>query len=211
MTGPRPQHAEPGDNGAYVDYDIVRLRSSGSGPPSPDPTSPPRPIAARPWQSPGLESCATRHDRNAQSWARRGNLACRTRGHIIREFLVDIQRSHNPLTSNIAIRPAADDFRHALGRLGLRKVFGHDDREEGADLAQRIWDHRERPFQTELDVLSDGADSSSVWRTASGQMYRASPALQARNHVARAHRLAVVEFQSVTQRDFQVLPSSSMT
>ena len=204
LGGVGPQHAERGDGGAHCDYDIVpfaqkRQRVGGRLVPPVHLTRLQRGHGSRRVGNGVPLDAIEMRDLGAgeEAW-----FAGRA-GHIVGELLVHVQRAQDPLGGYIAIRAATDDFRHALGRLGLRQMLGHDDREEGADLAERIWDHREWLFQTELDDLVRGCRQfigDSEQRLAKCIALR--PALQARHCVTRAHRLAVVEFQSITQREF---------
>ena len=122
------------------------------------------------------------------------------------EFFIHHARPSHPFTGDETIWPAAHHLLDLRERVGLRQPFGHDHRQKGGHLGERVGQQRERLLQTEPDRLVVGRTEFVGRRHQRlGERIALAPPRQAGDAVARQYRRVVVKHQAGAQGDRPVL------
>ncbi len=118
-------------------------------------------------------------------------------------LLIDDTLAGNTLGRDELEGAAADGFRHLLHRVGLRQPLRHD---RAINLPERIGQQCKRLLQAEADHLVGGRRKLiGACHQGAAERIALGEALDRRDAIARQNRRAVVEDQSVAQRQIPLL------
>ena len=126
---------------------------------------------------------------------------------VIGEFLINDTRARDVFARHETERAGAHHLRHLCCRAGAGQALGHDHGRRGMRLADGVQQPAKGARQPDHDglvVLRAKAFRHSAQRLA--EAVALGPAIEACRAVARAHRLAIMEFQAVAQRDLPGQP-----
>ena len=122
--------------------------------------------------------------------------------HVAGEALIDDLRARHALVRLEAERAGADHLGHLLEGVGLGQALRHDRGHEGLCLAERAWQQRERRLEPEHDMLvAIGGQLVRAIHQRAAEGVPLRPAVQGRDAVAGENRLAVVEVETVAERE----------